>query len=150
MGWQGDNLKETSVVAMMWNVAMQLKMDSLTRYWLAGCGVGVGVGGCGVGGCAGGEAIGGSSGTEDIGCCRGRFIIGFIDAADFVVVGLFLWRFRSISRRSRKSPRFPYILNLLFRCRLDRRERDVVWSDFWVRCMFVAFVICVSSQFSSL
>jgi hypothetical protein len=79
------------------------------------------VAGCGVG-CAIGDVIGGCAGDEAIGCCGG-FIIGFIDAGNFVVVGLILWQCLSNSRRSRKSPRFPYILNLLFRCRLERRER---------------------------
>jgi hypothetical protein len=87
--------------------------SSFTRYSFAFFGAGVGVGaGAGVG-----------AGDEAIGCCSGIIFIGFIDAGDFVVVGLLLWQCRSISRRSRRSPRFPYMLNLLFPCRLERERR---------------------------
>jgi hypothetical protein len=124
MGWKGKNLKEPSVVAMMWNAAMELRMDSTTRYCLV-C--------CRAGGCAGDKAIG---------CCNG-FIIGFIDAGDFVVVVLTLWQCRSIYRRSRKSPRFPYMMNILFRCESERErcrlERLLVCCLLLCSCFFVVF-----------
>jgi hypothetical protein len=109
-------------------------MDSLARYWLDACGVGGCAGGC-AGDCAGDEAIG---------CC-GRFFVGFIDVVDFVVVGLTLRR--SISRRSRKSPRFPYILIVLFRCRLDREKccLERLLSSFYAR-RFFDMIFCLREK----
>jgi hypothetical protein len=78
----------------------------------------------------------------------GGFIIGFIDAGDFVVVGLFFSRCRSISRRSRKSPRFPYMLSPLFRFRLERERRRMERLSSYCSCC--CFFVLLSSPFSLL